>query len=67
MVTGRIRPGIIHSYASAALYDPLIPGDPTSIDKGGCVSILSPARMMSKNVPGMTPNSALIEIQKWEG
>ena len=67
VVTGRVRPGIIHSYASAALYDPLIPGDPTSIDKGGCVSILSPARMMSKNVPGMTPNSCLIEIQKWEG
>jgi molybdopterin guanine dinucleotide-containing S/N-oxide reductase-like protein len=67
VVTGRVRPGIVHSYASSALYDPLIPGDPTSIDKGGCVSILSPARMMSKNVPGMTPNSCLIEIQKWEG
>ena len=67
VITGRVRPGIIHSYASAALYDPLIPGDPTSIDKGGCVSILSPARLMSKNVPGMTPNSCLIEIQKWEG
>ncbi len=67
VVTGRVRPGVIHSYASSALYDPLKPGDPTSIDKGGCVSILSPARMMSKNVPGMTPNSCLIEIQKWEG
>ena len=40
---------------------------PTSIDRGGCVSILTPARMMSKNVPGMTPNSCLIEIEKWEG
>jgi molybdopterin guanine dinucleotide-containing S/N-oxide reductase-like protein len=67
VVTGRVRPGVIHSYASAALYDPLQPGDPTSIDRGGCVSILTPARMMSKNVPGMTPNSCLIEIQKWEG
>jgi molybdopterin guanine dinucleotide-containing S/N-oxide reductase-like protein len=67
VVTGRVRPGVIHSYASSALYDPLKPGDPTSIDKGGCVSILSPARMMSKNVPGMAPNSCLIEIQKWEG
>ena len=41
VVTGRVRPGVIHSYASSALYDPLQPGDPTSIDKGGCVSILS--------------------------
>jgi molybdopterin guanine dinucleotide-containing S/N-oxide reductase-like protein len=67
VVTGRVVPGVIHSYASAALYDPLKPGDPTSIDRGGCVSILTPARLMSKNVPGMTPNSCLIEIQKWEG
>ncbi len=67
VVTPRVRPGVIHSYASSALYDPLQPGDPTSIDKGGCVSILTPARMMSKNVPGMTPNSCLIEIEKWEG
>jgi len=66
MVTPRIRPGVIHSYASAAHYDPLQPGDPTSIDRGGCVSILTPARMMSRNVPGMTPNSCLIEIEKWE-
>ncbi len=66
VVTDRVRPGVIHSYASAAHYDPLQPGDPTSIDRGGCVSILTPARMMSKNVPGMTPNSCLIEIEKWE-
>jgi trimethylamine-N-oxide reductase (cytochrome c) len=67
VVTGRVRPGVIHSYASSALYDPLTPGDPNAIDKGGCVSILTPARIMSKNVPGMTPNSCLIEIEKWEG
>jgi anaerobic selenocysteine-containing dehydrogenase len=67
VVTGRVRPGVIHSYASAALYDPLEPGKAGSIDKGGCVSILTPARLMSKNTPGMTPNSCLIEIQKWEG
>jgi molybdopterin guanine dinucleotide-containing S/N-oxide reductase-like protein len=67
VVTGRIRPGTIHSYASSALYDPLQPGNPDSMDRGGCVAILTTSRMMSKNVPGMTPNSCLIEIQKWEG
>jgi molybdopterin guanine dinucleotide-containing S/N-oxide reductase-like protein len=67
VVTGRIRPGIIHSYASSALYDPLQPGEADSMDRGGCVSMLTPSRMMSKNVPGMTPNSCLIEIEKWEG
>ena len=67
VVTGRILPGVIHSYASSALYDPLMPGDPDSVDRGGCVSMLTSSRMLSKNVPGMTPNSCLIEIEKWEG
>lgn len=67
VLTERVRPGIIHSYASSAKYDPLIPGKPDSIDKGGCVNLLTSSRMLSRNVPGMTPNSCLIEIEKWEG
>jgi anaerobic selenocysteine-containing dehydrogenase len=67
VVTGRIRPGVIHSYASSAKYDPLLPGQADSPDKGGCVAMLTPSRMLSQNVPGMTPNSCLIEIEKWEG
>jgi len=67
VVTERVRPGVIHSYASSAKYDPLIPGKDDSPDKGGCVNILTPSRMTSKNAPGMTPNSCLIEIEKWEG
>ena len=66
-VTGRVRPGVIHSYASSARYDPLEPGKADSVDKGGCVNMLTPSRMLSQNVPGMTPNSCLIEIAKWEG
>jgi trimethylamine-N-oxide reductase (cytochrome c) len=67
VVTERVREGVIHSYASSAKYDPLIPGNADSPDKGGCVNILTPSRMVSKNAPGMTPNSCLIEIEKWEG
>jgi trimethylamine-N-oxide reductase (cytochrome c) len=67
VVTERVRPGVIHSYASSARYDPLIPGRDDSPDKGGCVNMLTPSRMTSKNAPGMTPNSCLIEIEKWEG
>jgi trimethylamine-N-oxide reductase (cytochrome c) len=66
-VTERIRPGIIHSYASSALYDPLEPGKAGSVDQGGCINILTSSRMLSKNAPGMTPNSCLIDIEKWEG
>jgi trimethylamine-N-oxide reductase (cytochrome c) len=67
VLTERIKPGIIHSYASSAKYDPLEQGKPGSTDRGGCVNLLTSSKMLSKNAPGMTPNSCLIEIEKWEG
>jgi molybdopterin guanine dinucleotide-containing S/N-oxide reductase-like protein len=67
VVTGRVRPGVVHSYASSAKYDPLTPGRADSVDKGGCVNMLTPSRMLSKHAPGMTPNSCLIDVDKWEG
>ena len=57
----------IHSYASSAKYDPLEPGKADSIDKGGCVNMLTRRACSSKHAPGMTPNSCLIEVEKWEG
>jgi trimethylamine-N-oxide reductase (cytochrome c) len=65
-LTERIRPGTIHSYQASAKYDPVEPGNPKSIDRGGCVNLITPSRMLSKNAPGMAPNSCLVEIQKWE-
>jgi trimethylamine-N-oxide reductase (cytochrome c) len=65
VVTERVPPGVVHSYASGAKYDPLIPGKPGSTDRGGCITLLVPGRLLSKNVPGMAPNSCLVEIRKW--
>ncbi|MBN1833683.1 MAG: molybdopterin-dependent oxidoreductase [Deltaproteobacteria bacterium] len=67
VITERVPAGVIHSYGSSANYDPLEPGNAVSVDRGGCVNILTSSRMMSQNAPGMTPNSCLIEIEKWEG
>lgn len=67
IITERVRPGVVHSYGSSGNYDPLEPGKAGSIDRGGCVNILTSSRMLSKNAPGMTPNSCLIEIEKWMG
>ncbi len=64
-VTERIRPGVAHCYYGSGKYDPIEPGNPDSPDRGGCVAILTPSRMLSKNAPGMAPNSCLIEIEKW--
>jgi trimethylamine-N-oxide reductase (cytochrome c) len=66
-VTERVRPGVVHSYQASAKYDPLEPGNPASIDRGGCVNILTPSRMVSKHASGMANNSCLVEICKWEG
>ena len=66
-VTERMRPGVVHSYEGSSSYDPVETGNPASPDRGGCVNILSPGRLMSANVPGMAPNSCLIEVVKWEG
>jgi len=65
-LTERMKPGVIHCYESSGVYDPLEPGKPGSPDRGGCVNLLTPARMISKNAPGMANNSCLIEMEKWE-
>ena len=65
-VTERMKPGVVHSYESGARYDPLEPGKPGSIDRGGCINLVTPAKMVSKNAPGMANNSCLVEISKWE-
>lgn len=65
-VTERMRPGSVHAYEAGSKYDPLEPGKPGSIDRGGCINLLTPSRMVSKNAPGMANNSCLVEISKWE-
>jgi molybdopterin guanine dinucleotide-containing S/N-oxide reductase-like protein len=64
-VTNRLEINTIHCYGSSGMYEPEIPGT-CSADKGGCVNILTPGRLIGKNVPGMAPNSALIDIEKYD-
>jgi anaerobic selenocysteine-containing dehydrogenase len=65
-ITERVRPGVVHSYGSSGIYDPVEPGKAGSLDRGGSVNLLTPSRMLSANAPGMAPNSCLIEISRWE-
>ena len=58
--------GVMHAYGCSAKYDP-ISDETGAVDRGGCVNILSSKRWLSKNVPGMAPNSCLIECRKWNG
>ncbi len=64
-VTERVPPGIVHSYESSSVYDPA--GEPgESLDRGGCINLITPHRFISQNACGQAPNSCLIEIEKWQ-
>ncbi len=65
-ITERIKPGVLHSFEGSSIYDPLEPGNSDSPDRGGCINLITPKRMISKNAPGMAPNSCLVEVSKWE-
>ena len=64
-VTERVPPGTVHSYESAAEYDPT--GEPgNSADRGGCINILTPSRMIIKKSHSTACNSCLVQIEKWQ-
>jgi trimethylamine-N-oxide reductase (cytochrome c) len=65
-VTYRVEENTIHAYGSSGIYNPTEPGE-ASMDIGGCVNILTPGRLMGDMVPGMAPNSALMDVRKYEG
>jgi trimethylamine-N-oxide reductase (cytochrome c) len=65
-LTERVPPGMVHSYESSAVYDPI--GEPgKSPDRGGCVNILTPSRMMIKKSHSMAALSCLVEVERWNG
>lgn len=63
-VTEKVRPGTVHS-VTAGQYDPLEPGKVGSLDRGGAVNLLMPARFMSSNAPGQV-TQCLVQIERWE-
>jgi trimethylamine-N-oxide reductase (cytochrome c) len=64
VLTGRVLAGVVHSYTSAAIYEPV--GTPGNMaDRGGCVNTLTPKRHMTAFTSASSPNSCLIEVEKW--
>jgi len=64
VVTERILAGVVHSYESSAVYDPI--GEPgLSPERGGCVNQLTPARPQTAKTTATAPNSCLIEVEQW--
>jgi trimethylamine-N-oxide reductase (cytochrome c) len=65
-VTDRLPPGIVHTYESSAVYDPI--GQPgKSADRGGCVNVLTNHRSQIARGSSMGPNACLIQLERWNG
>ncbi len=57
---------MVHGYESSAVYDPL--GEPgRSVDRGGCLNLLSPARSQIKESHSMANGTAMVEVASWDG
>ena len=64
-LTERVPAGTVHSYESSAVYDPV--GEPgNSPDRGGCINLLTPSRMMISKSHAMAANSCLVQIEAWD-
>ncbi|NLE23014.1 MAG: molybdopterin-dependent oxidoreductase [Actinobacteria bacterium] len=65
-LTERVPAGTVHSYESSARYEPV--GEPGhSADRGGCMNVLTPSRMMIRRSHALAANSCLVEIEAWDG
>ncbi|MGD0917159.1 MAG: molybdopterin-dependent oxidoreductase [Thermodesulfobacteriota bacterium] len=63
--TRRVRPGVAHSYASSAKYEPI--GEPGySPDRAGCMNLLTSSRNIIARSHSHAANSCLIQIEKWK-
>ena len=64
-LTERVPAGTVHSYESSAVYDPV--GEPgNSPDRGGCMNLLTPSRMMIRKAHALAANSCLVQIEAWD-
>ncbi len=64
--TERIPVGMTHSYEACADYRPIgKPGE--SPEQNGCINTLTSKRFITKNAHGLSVNSCLVEVRKWEG
>jgi trimethylamine-N-oxide reductase (cytochrome c) len=65
-VTDRLPPGTVHSCEGSAIYDPI--GEPgKSVDRGGCINLLTSSRSIIKRSHSTASNSCLVQVAPWRG
>jgi trimethylamine-N-oxide reductase (cytochrome c) len=64
--TQRLPRGVCHGYESSAIYDPMgTPGK--SVDRGGCLNLLTPERTQVKRTHSLAGSNALVQVEPWDG
>jgi molybdopterin guanine dinucleotide-containing S/N-oxide reductase-like protein len=64
--TERLARGVCHGYESSAVYDPM--GEPgKSVDRGGCLNLLTPERTQTKSTHSLAGANALVQVELWDG
>jgi trimethylamine-N-oxide reductase (cytochrome c) len=63
--TQRLPRGVAHGYESSAIYDPI--GEPgKSVDRGGCLNLLTPERTQTKSTHSLAGANSLVQIELWD-
>src|SRR5262249_15975181 len=63
--TERLPRGVAHGYESSAIYDPI--GEPgKSVDRGGCLNLLTPERTQTKSTHSLAGANSLVQIELWD-
>ena len=63
--TERLAAGVCHGYESAAIYDPM--GEPgRSVDRGGCLNLLTPERTQTKSTHSLAGSQSLVQVELWD-
>jgi trimethylamine-N-oxide reductase (cytochrome c) len=58
--------GVVKSFEASAEYLP-VECNGELIDIGGCMNLLTPSRPQMKGTSSMSPNSCLVQVERWTG
>ena len=65
-VSALVMPGVVKSFEASAEFK-LVEVAGERVEIGGCLNILTPDRPQTRGTSSMSPNSCLVQIEKWQG
>ena len=65
-ITPLVMPGVVKSFEASAEFQLVMVAGET-VEIGGCMNMLTPDRPQTRGTSSMSPNSCLVEVEKWQG